>query len=199
MLLGVVLGSCAGSAPATDITPPAAGLAVEPPALSEVRPTPAGVPSETPAVGLGEATEDEAPVELSPAPDEFTVIAIHPAQGALLEQLADQARRAGEADRHPYVEFYADWCPPCRALEASLGDSSMVEAFSGTYIIRLDYEEWKNRLAGTGLKVFGIPAFFELDADGSPTGRTITGAAWGEDVPANMAPPLHAFFQETGE
>jgi hypothetical protein len=41
----------------------------------------------------------------------------------------------------------------------------------------------------------GIPAFYELGEDGKPTGRMITGAAWGEDIPENIAPPMKAFFE----
>jgi hypothetical protein len=49
--------------------------------------------------------------------------------------------------------------------------------------------------SGTGLYVPGIPAFYKLDANGKPTGRIITGAVWGEDIPANLAPPRKPFFQ----
>jgi hypothetical protein len=39
-----------------------------------------------------------------------------------------------------------------------------------------------------------VPAFYEIRADGS-VGRTINGAAWGEDTVENIAPPLEAYFQ----
>ena len=153
-----------------------------------------------PPVELGlQATEVEQTTESSPAHDEFTLVVIHPSQGPLQELLSAHAAKAADANRRPIVEFYADWCPPCRALDASLGDERMIEALSGTYIVRLDLDEWKNNLTGTGFKVFGIPAFFELDSEGHPTGRTITGAAWGEDIPENMAPPLRDFFQANAE
>jgi thiol-disulfide isomerase/thioredoxin len=93
------------------------------------------------------------------------------------------------------VDFYADWCAPCKSLEKNLGDPAMVAAFDGAYIIRLNLDDWKDRLPAAGFRVTGIPAFYELGADGKPTGRMVTGAAWGEDIPANMAPPLKAFFQ----
>jgi hypothetical protein len=73
----------------------------------------------------------------------------------------------------------------------------MVDAFQGTYIIRLDLDEWKGRLSDSGFLVPGVPMFFELGADGRQTGRILTGAAWGEDIPENMAPPLGEFFQAT--
>lgn len=143
------------------------------------------------------ATHVAAPTSESPAAESFTLVDLHPAQGDLETQLASHAARAREMDRNPFVEFTADWCPPCVALANSLADERMIEAFRGTYIIRLDFDEWKDRLSGTGFIVLGVPAFFELDGSGAPTGRMITGAAWGEDIPENMAPPLRAFFQNT--
>jgi thiol:disulfide interchange protein len=112
-----------------------------------------------------------------------------------VDLLAAHAERAAALDRRPYVEFSATWCPSCLRLEGSLEDDRMIEAFEGTYIIRLDLDEWKARLTQTSFVVFGVPAFFELDGDGRPNGRTITGAAWGEDIPENMAPVLKEFFE----
>ena len=108
----------------------------------------------------------------------------------------EQVRRARAAGRRAFVEFEADWCGPCRSLEHYLGDSLMVAAFDRTYIVKLNLDRWQARLAGTGFDVPAIPAFFELDEAGRPTGRKIDGGAWGEDIPVNMAPPLHAFFQQ---
>jgi thiol-disulfide isomerase/thioredoxin len=133
----------------------------------------------------------------SPAPESFSLVALHPEQGELKAMLTAHAGRAAAIDRNPFVEFSADWCPPCVALANSLTDQRMVDAFRGTYIIRLDFDEWKDRLSGTGFTVVGVPTFFELDGAGAPTGRVITGAAWGEDIPENMAPTLRAFFRNT--
>jgi hypothetical protein len=58
----------------------------------------------------------------------------------------------------------------------------------------LIWDRWKSDLAGTAFNVRGIPIFFEVDASGKPTGRFVTGGAWGEDIPENMAPPVKAFF-----
>ena len=130
----------------------------------------------------------------SPAPDRFTVVRIGKTKEKLLDILKVEAKKAMDLGRQPYVEFYADWCPPCKAIRESLGDERMIDAFAGTYIIKLDLDFWEIKLLGTGFNVNGIPAFFELDPDGKPTGRTITGAAWGEDIPENIAPPLKDFF-----
>lgn len=130
----------------------------------------------------------------SPATEQFTVVRVGKTREKLLDILKVEAKKAFDSGRQPYVEFYADWCPPCNAIRESLGDERMIDAFTGTYIIKLDLDFWEIKLLGTGLNVNGIPAFFEIDSDGKPTGRTITGAAWGEDVPGNIAPPLKDFF-----
>jgi hypothetical protein len=76
----------------------------------------------------------------------------------------------------------------------------MVEAFTGVYLIRADVDQWsdQNALIAAGFDFMYIPIFFALNADGTPTGETIDGGAWGENIPANMAPPLREFFQNSG-
>lgn len=130
----------------------------------------------------------------SPVPDEFTVVRVGKSAEKLPDILRVEANKALDMGRQPYVEFYADWCPPCNAIRESLTDELMIDAFTGTYIIRLDLDFWKERLSGTGFNVRGIPAFYEIDIHGKPTGRMITGAAWGEDIPENIAPPMKEFF-----
>src|SRR5258708_16095055 len=109
-------------------------------------------------------------------PDKFTIVHLSTSDGQLPDLLKVEAQKASGMGRHPFVEFYADWCPPCNSLKASMGDARMIDAYTGTYIIQLNLDEWQNKLAGTNLPVGAIPAFFELDATGTPTGRTITGA-----------------------
>ena len=130
----------------------------------------------------------------SPAPDDFTVVRVGKSREKLPDILRMEAKKAFDMGRAPYVEFYADWCPPCSAIRDSLGDERMIDAFSGTYIIKLNLDYWKEKLSGTGFYVRAIPAFYEIDVHGKPTGRMITGAAWGEDIPENIAPPIKEFF-----
>ena len=129
----------------------------------------------------------------------FTVVTIHPSQGDLSPILAFHAGQAAQLDQTPYAEFTAEWCPPCKALANSLNDDRMIDAFRGTYIIRVDIDEWKSQLHKAGFNVIGVPTFSELDENGNPSGRVITGAAWGEDIPENMAPPLKEFFQGSSQ
>lgn len=119
---------------------------------------------------------------------------LSPNQGDLPALLASEAAKASAKGQKPFVEVHAGWCMPCKQLEASLGDPMMQDAFKGTYQIRLDSDAWGNQLMKAGINANGIPAFFELDAQGKPTGRTIDGGAWDENIPKNMAPPLKRFF-----
>jgi len=132
----------------------------------------------------------------SPAPDKFTLVRYATNNGALTNLIVAEVNKARDSGRQPYVEFYADWCGPCKALRRSLPDQRMVDAFAGTHIIQLDLDAWRDQLSEAGFTVDAIPAFFEINANGRPTGRTITGAAWGEDIPENMAPPLKKFFKQ---
>ena len=174
-LLGCSLFNVSPPSPEADV-PPADGdvVAIEPPVVESQ----AAAPS----------------ADGSPSPDSFSLVVLHPSEGDLAELLALHAGRSGELGLAPFVEFSPEWCPSCVILARSLGDERMVDAFRGTYIIRLDIDEWNRSLPGTGFRVIGVPTFFEVDAGGAPTGRMLTGAAWGEDVVENMAPLLKEFF-----
>ncbi|HLC02000.1 MAG TPA: hypothetical protein VJK02_03105 [Anaerolineales bacterium] len=148
--------------------------------------------------GRSASPSPEKPVETAtdqpPASSGFSLVVLHPSDGDLAGLLAAHAARAIEMGRRPFVEVSAEWCPSCVALDNSLTDDLMVDAFEGTYLVRLDIDEWSSRLPGTGFRVLGVPTFFEVGEDGMPTGRVLTGAAWGEDIPENMAPCLKEFY-----
>ena len=130
----------------------------------------------------------------SPAPEHFTLIHLDGPQADLPGLLKSEAAKAAAQGRRLFVEFYADWCGPCKRLASHLADPRMVDALDGTYIVKLNSDDWKWPATEAGFALNGIPAFFEIAADGRPTGRTINGGAWEEDTPENMAPPLKAFF-----
>jgi len=130
------------------------------------------------------------------AAEPVKVVVLEPGSGALETLLRREVATAAELHRVPFVQITAEWCGPCKALRASLGDPLMREAFAGTYIIQVDFDAWEQPLKAAGFENEGIPVFFAVDALARPTGAKIDGGAWGADIPRNMAPPLGKFFSE---
>lgn len=127
----------------------------------------------------------------------FTEVRLHPAGGKLDEMLAAEAEKAVKAGLLPVVEFDADWCPPCQAINKHLEEKNelMLNAYDGTYIIKMDVDEWGWDGNGIGDFAFSaIPIYFKLDGQGKQTGEFIDGGAWNEDIPVNIAPVMDAFF-----
>jgi thiol:disulfide interchange protein len=122
-------------------------------------------------------------------------VKLAPAAGPLAAQIAAQVEAAKAKHLAAYVYLGAKWCEPCVLLAKYREDPKMRDAFTGTYIIELDMDQWKEKdMRALGYKLGEIPYFSELDARGHGTGREITGGAWGENIPENMAPPLKRFF-----
>jgi len=127
----------------------------------------------------------------------FTIIRLHPGASDLQTRLADEAQKAKTLGQMPVVEFDATWCPPCRAIDAAIksGNEMMLNAYQGTYILKLDVDEWgwKNGRV-QDFRFDAIPVYFKLDSEGYQTGDVIDGGAWGEDIPENIAPVMDKFF-----
>ena len=127
----------------------------------------------------------------------FTIVRLHPEDGDLQAMLKTEAQKATSQGLMPVAEFDATWCPPCQAIDTALKEKNelMVNAYDGTYIIKLDVDEWEwddGRVQNFAFD--GIPVYFKLDADGKQTGEVIDGNAWGDNIPENMAPPMDEFF-----
>jgi thiol:disulfide interchange protein len=143
------------------------------------------------------APEAERSSAQSPVSDSFTVVRLHPGDGELQSLLKAEAQTAVGLQQMPVVEFDATWCPPCKAIDQGLKEKNqlMLDAYAGTYIIKLDVDEWG--WSDSTLHDFdfdGIPVYFKLDAAGQPTGKTVDGNAWGDNIPENMAPVMDKFF-----
>jgi hypothetical protein len=166
---------------------------------SAVQPTEQVPPTETmpPADTAPTAAVTPSPEATATVGAGFTIVRVRPANGDLNQQLAAEVIRAAALGQDAYVEFDAAWCPCCQAIESSLdeGNPLMVDAFQGVYVVRADIDAWHDDLDGTGFVVEGIPIFFQIDRQGRPTGESIDGNAWGENIPENMAPPLKEFFR----
>jgi thiol-disulfide isomerase/thioredoxin len=127
----------------------------------------------------------------------ITIVRLHPEDGDLQTLLVQETQKATELGLMPIVEFDATWCPPCQAIDEGLESKNelMLKDYAGTYIIRLDVDEWG--WSDSKLHDFdfdGIPVYFKLDENGQSTGEVIDGDAWGENIPENIAPPMDEFF-----
>jgi thiol-disulfide isomerase/thioredoxin len=145
-------------------------------------------------------TSTQAPEVAEPTPSAplgFTVVRLHPKDGDLQTMLAGEAQKALGLGQIPLVEFDATWCPPCVAIDSALESKNelMLKAYHGTYIIKLDVDEWG--WSNSGVEDFrfnAIPVYFKLDSEGHQTGEVIDGGAWGKDIPENIAPVMDEFF-----
>lgn len=149
-------------------------------------------PAQAPDVDTSEQNEN--PLSTLPG---FTVVRLHPEDGDLKTMLASEAQKADALGQLPVVEFDATWCPPCIAIDAALESQNelMLKAYAGTYLIKLDVDEWG--WDNGGLQDFrfdAIPVYFKLNAQGHQTGEVIDGGAWNEDIPENIAPVMDEFF-----
>ncbi len=120
------------------------------------------------------------------------------AKEPIAAQLAAGATAAKAAGLEPYAYLHASWCGPCKAIAATReSDPMMQEAFAGTALLAIDIDDVAPaELASNHLPAGAIPVFYRLDAQGVATGDSIDGGAWGDNIPANMAPPLAAFFKK---
>jgi len=127
----------------------------------------------------------------------FTIVRLHRSGGDLQVMLADEAQKAIALGQLPILEFDATWCPPCQAIDAAIKarNELMLQAYGGTYIIKLDVDEWGWEDGKVqDFRFDGIPVYFKLDPEGHQTGDVIDGGAWGEDIPENIAPVMDEFF-----
>ncbi|HET8698172.1 MAG TPA: thioredoxin family protein [Gammaproteobacteria bacterium] len=77
------------------------------------------------------------------AAEPVKLVVLAPSQGRLEDLLRHEVHTAAALGKVPYVQITAEWCGPCKALRASLGDPLMRDAFAGTYIVQVDYDAWK--------------------------------------------------------
>lgn len=143
---------------------------------------------------LSSGESPERPAVSSAAPSGSHRVVSLSAGAPLAGQLREHANVAEELGLRPFLEFGAMWCPPSRMFGDVLGDPRMVAALSGVYLIRVELDDFAGDPLAKELRVVAVPVFFELDAEGRATGRSINGGAWGPDTVENMSRTMSSFF-----
>ena len=168
------------------------GPATQPPGPRPEPPRSAAIVPEQPP--LASAAPSAAVAPQPPRP--FVLVELAPTQGDLQPLLREHVEKARARGLKPFVEFYADWCKPCKALASMMNDPFIVAAFTGTYLIKLNFDDWQQKLPEAGFTPFEIPMFYALDAQGRPAGRKLSGDAWGRANAEAMAKVLGPFFRQ---
>ena len=79
-----------------------------------------------------------------------------------LHNLDAAKQRAKQQHRILLVDFYADWCGPCRAMDAQVWNQPELAAFSSKFVfVRLDYD--RERTTAEYYEVKVIPTMLFLD------------------------------------
>lgn len=119
--------------------------------------------------------------------------------GSLADELAMGAQTAAQLGLVPFALIHAKWSPSVQIIK-HLDDPQMSEAAKGVALVVVDVDVWKDaELEANGLNQRAVPTLFRLDGNGHAVpGASITGGAWDDNTPENMAPPLGAFFRKHG-
>ena len=68
------------------------------------------------------------------------------------------------------------------------------EPFRTGDVVKLNLDDWHDKLRGTGFAPKKIPSFYLINDAGRPTGKTFDGDKWGKaPSPGRMAAAIKAF------
>ena len=110
----------------------------------------------------------------------------------------DSVRRlAQQQQKLLFIDLYADWCPPCRAMERQVFSRKEVGDFMASRFVAAKYNVDRT----TGRELLGeygrgsIPLYLIFDTDGDLWGR-IEGAAPAEEFMDNLRTVLDRYDKE---
>jgi len=124
----------------------------------------------------------------------FSVVELQWEGETLANEISKHASIAQNRGQKVFLQMTAQWCSPCKRLRRKTEEAPLMAAYKGTYIIRLDYDEWKIDLAGIGLNKAPIPSFWELGTNHKVTDYFVDGNYWKEITAEAMAPILSNYF-----
>lgn len=123
--------------------------------------------------------------------DNFTIVDLAKTEKPLQELIQFHVTQAEEKGQKIFVQLTAEWCVPCKNLRASMDKLIVRLAFEGTYIVRVDSDEWTNELKDINIKLGAIPSFHQINSDGISTNYSFSGTS----SPTKLAPRLQRYFQ----
>ncbi len=134
----------------------------------------------------------------------FVLIGIGLAVGPLSAQVhfetdsTDSVRRiAQQQQKLVFIDLYADWCPPCRAMERQVFSRKEVGDFMASRFVAAKYniDQTSGRELLDEYGSGSIPLYLIFDTDGVLWGR-IEGAAPAEEFMDNLRTVLDRYDKE---
>ena len=99
------------------------------------------------------------------------------------EPIASALNRARASGKYVFIDFYAEWCAPCKILDRTFPDSRVQEALKGFIFLKVDTDVHPR--AGQRFEIFGMPTLLVLDGEGEERYRHL-----GPIEPADLAGEL---------
>ncbi len=89
-----------------------------------------------------------------------------------LTDLPSALVKAKETGRPIMIDFYADWCGPCKMLDAeTYSDDRVAAASTNLVMVRIDVD--RNQLLSSQYRVESIPTIVVLNAEGTEINRAV--------------------------
>lgn len=129
--------------------------------------------------------------------ENFTIVEIEWDDVPLKQVIQNHYQLALSKNQKVFIQITAEWCSPCIRLRKKTNDPLMKSAYQGTYIIRLDRDEWEQDFSEIGIKKTPIPIFWELGSDNENlkvTNYALDGNYWKEITAEALSPVLKAYF-----
>src|SRR5262249_2734570 len=118
---------------------------------------------------LPEELPPGAPAPVQPVPREPVIRRIEVDVRRLDAELAAASRAAAKEHARVLVVLGAQWCTPCRALDAAFAREGNRQLFHGWRLVEIDVDTLPPGPV-LGLPLDTVPALVKLDSTGRPTG-----------------------------
>jgi thiol:disulfide interchange protein len=90
-----------------------------------------------------------------------------------LYNMDDALSRAQSENKPIMIDFYADWCAPCKRLDSDTYSDDALSAFLNENFVCLKINVDKNRTLASNYKIVSIPAIVFVSLGGMEIGRWV--------------------------